>query len=47
MGWLEKKIMKLAANQASELPVEAEYTDLRDWDQIEKFAQGFLDLLKA
>ena len=47
MGWLEKKIMKLAANQASGLPVEAEYTDLRDWDQIEKFAQGFLDLFKA
>ncbi len=48
MGWLEKKIMKLAGRQAVGEPVEEEeYTDLRDWDQIEKFAQGFLDLLKA
>ncbi len=47
MGWLEKKIMKIAGNQATGAQVEEEYTDLRDWDQIEKFALGFLDLLKA
>ncbi|MHA1419742.1 MAG: flavodoxin domain-containing protein [Candidatus Heimdallarchaeaceae archaeon] len=47
MGWLEKKIMKLAGSQAAGESVESEYTDLRDWDKIEKFAQGFLDLLKA
>ncbi len=47
MGWLEKKIMKLAGKQATGVPVESEYTDLRDWDQIEKFALGFLDLFKA
>ena len=50
MGWLEKKIMKLAGRQAVGESIEEEeeeYTDLRDWDQIEKFAQGFLELLKA
>ena len=47
MGWLEKKIMKLAGNQAAGVPVEDEYTDLRNWDQIEKFALGFLDLIKS
>ena len=47
MGWLEKKIMKLAGNQATGESVESEYTDLRDWDQIEKFALGYLDLVKS
>ncbi len=44
MSWLEKKIMKLAGNQANGLTVKSDYTDLRNWDQIEKFALGFLDL---
>ncbi len=47
MGWLEKKIMKLAGSQATGLPVEEEYTDLRDWDKIEKFALGYLELIKV
>ncbi|MBY9000646.1 MAG: flavodoxin domain-containing protein [Candidatus Heimdallarchaeota archaeon] len=47
MGWLEKKIMKIAGSQAAGLPVESEYTDLRDWDQIEKFALGYLELVKT
>ena len=45
MGWLEKKIMKMVGSQATGLPIETEYTDLRDWDQIEKFALDYIELL--
>ena len=46
MGWLDKKLLKIAAQQASgEKPGDDTYNDLRDWDKIEKFTTGFIDLL--
>jgi len=46
MGWLDKKLLKIAAQQSSGMKVEADaYNDLRDWEQIEKFTLGFIDLL--
>ncbi|MHA1197849.1 MAG: flavodoxin domain-containing protein [Candidatus Heimdallarchaeaceae archaeon] len=46
MGWLEKKLLKVAAKQASGEKTENDsYTDLRDWDQIEKFTLEFIKKL--
>ncbi len=46
MGWLEKKILKKAAKQTTgESAEDDSYTDLRDWDQIEKFTLEFLGKL--
>ncbi|MHA1218667.1 MAG: flavodoxin domain-containing protein [Candidatus Heimdallarchaeaceae archaeon] len=46
MGWLDKKLLKVAAKVASgEKAEDDSYTDLRDWDQIEKFALEFFKIL--
>lgn len=46
MGWLDKKLLKVAAKVASgEKAEDDSYTDLRDWDQIEKFTLEFFKKL--
>jgi len=42
MGWLEKRILKIAGKATTgEKAEDGSYTDLRDWDQIEKFTLEF------
>ena len=42
MGWLEKRILKMAAQATTGQKAEdGTYTDLRDWDKIEKFTLEF------
>ena len=39
IGWMEKKFMNMAArDDESANLTENEYNDLRDWDQIQSFA---------
>ena len=46
MGWLEKKILKTVGQQSLGLkPGPDSYTDLRDWEQIEKFTLEFVNLI--
>ncbi len=46
MGWLDKRLLKIVSQQTSGMKVETDtYNDLRDWDQIEKFTLGFIELL--
>lgn len=46
MGWLDKKILTMVGKQSGlEADSDKEITDLRDWNQIEKFTKDFLDLL--
>ena len=46
MGWLDKKLLKVAAKVASGEKAEDEsYADLRDWEQIEKFTLEFFKKL--
>jgi menaquinone-dependent protoporphyrinogen oxidase len=44
MSWLDKKILKSVAKNDPKLDFNG-WNDLRDWKKIEKFAQGFIDLL--
>lgn len=42
MGWLEKRILKMASQATTgEKAEDGSYTDLRDWEQIEKFTLEF------
>lgn len=42
MGWLEKRILKIAGQATTgEKAEDGSYTDLRDWEQIEKFTLEF------
>ncbi len=46
MGWLEKRLLKTVAQQTTGMKVETdEYNDLRDWDKIEEFTLGFLEII--
>jgi len=46
MGWLDKKLLKVAAKVASgEKAEDDSYSDLRDWEQIENFALEFFKIL--
>jgi len=46
MGWLDKKLLKVAAKVASgEKAEDDSYNDVRDWDQIEKFTLDFFKKL--
>ena len=46
MGWLEKKLLKVAAQQTTGKKTEDDsYNDLRDWNQIENFALEFFKIL--
>ena len=43
MGWLEKRILKMAAQQTTGQKAEdGSYNDLRNWNQIEKFTLDFI-----
>ena len=41
MGWLEKRILKVAGQATTGEKAQDGYHDLRDWDQIEKFTLEF------
>ncbi len=45
MSWLEKKLLKMVGKQTGQKEDPKEYNDLRDWKQIEEFANGFLNIL--
>lgn len=46
MGWLEKRILKMVSESTTGQKIEdGSYTDLRDWDKIEKFTLEFFKKL--
>ena len=46
MSWLDKKILKSVAKNDPKINLNG-WSDLRDWQQIEKFILGFIDFLQA
>jgi menaquinone-dependent protoporphyrinogen IX oxidase len=46
MSWLEKKILKQVAKNDHKLDLNG-WNDLRDWDKVESFTLGFLELLRT
>lgn len=48
MSWLEKKVIKMVGQKSSGSKSESDsYTDLRDWEQIEKFTLDFVNFTLA